>query len=127
MRFPCRVTIARRQLLLFPLGIFGLFSCTTDAFAAHPRITDDAGTMGAGKAQLEMNGEYGHEKEDGVITKTTQGDAAFSYGLSDSVDLVIDLPYLHSREKSEEATVSENGFSDTSIEVKWGGFMNMRT
>jgi hypothetical protein len=111
--------VSRLQSLSAPLVFFGVLSCAPVAFAAHPLITDDAGTMGTGKAQLEMNGEYGHDKEDGVTTKATQGDACFSYGLSDTVDLVVDLPYLHYREKSEEATISENGFSDTALEVKW--------
>jgi hypothetical protein len=119
MKFPPG---SRIHPLSVPLVFFTVLSCSTAAFAAHPLITDDTGTMGTGNAQLEMNGEYGHEKEEGVTTKTTQGDACFSYGLSDSVDLVIDLPYLHSREKSEDGTVSENGFSDTAIEVKWRFF-----
>jgi hypothetical protein len=110
---------SRIHHLSAPVVFFSILFCSTAAFAAHPLITDDTGTMGTGKAQLEINGEYGHDKEDGVTTKTTQGDACFSYGLSESVDLVIDLPYLHYREKTEDATVSENGFSDTAIEVKW--------
>ena len=114
--------VSRIHQLSIPVVFFTVLSCATAAFAAHPLITDDTGTMGTGKAQLEMNGEYGHEKEDGVTTKTTQGDACFSYGLGEAVDLVIDLPYLHSREKSEDGTVSENGFSDTAIEIKWRFF-----
>lgn len=119
MKFP---PVLHIHQLSIPVVCFTVLSCSTTAFAAHPLITDDTGTMGTGKAQLEMNGEYGHEKEEGVTTKTTQGNACFSYGLSDSVDLVIDLPYLHSREKSADSTVSENGFSDTAIEVKWRFF-----
>ncbi len=116
MKFP---SVSRRHHLSAPVIFFCVLSCATGAFAAHPLITDDAGTMGAGKAQLELTGEYGHDKEDGVTVKTTQGDACFSYGFSDSVDLVVNLPYLHYREKSEAATISENGFSDTSLELKW--------
>ena len=116
MNFPSAV---RLHHLSAPVVFLSILSCSTAAFAAHPLITDDTGTMGSGKAQLEMNGEYGRDKEEGVTTTTTQGDACFSYGLSESMDFVIDLPYIHSREKSEEATVSENGFSDTAIEVKW--------
>jgi len=119
MHFPCRITIVRRQLRLFPLGIFALFSCATTAFAAHPLITDDAGTMGAGKAQLEMNGEYGHDKEDGVTSTKTEGAAVLSYGLSETVDLVVGLPYQHLRVKEPDFTLTENGISDTAIEVKW--------
>lgn len=116
MKFP---PVSHIQHLSAAVVFFGILSCATAAFAAHPLITDDTGTMGAGKAQLEMTGEYGHDKEDGITTKTTEGGAALSYGISETVDLVIGLPYLHSREKNEEATVSEDGFSDVAIEVKW--------
>ncbi|MFH1020002.1 MAG: transporter [Pseudomonadota bacterium] len=116
MKFP---SFSRLHHLSAPVLFFSILSCSTDAFAAHPLITDDTGTMGAGKAQLEMTGEYGHEKEDSVTTTTTEGAVALSYGITETVDLVVGLPYQHSREKAEDVTVSENGFSDTSLEMKW--------
>ena len=116
MKFP---SAARIQQLSAPVVFSTILFCSTAAFAAHPLITDDAGTMGTGKAQLEINGEYGREKEDGVTATATEGAAALSYGITETVDLVVGLPYQYSREKSEAATVSENGFSDTSFEVKW--------
>mgnify|MGYP001354262928 CR=1 FL=1 len=111
--------VSRIQSLSFPFVFFGILSCATAASAAHPLITDDAGTMGTGKAQLELTGEYGHDKENGVTTKTRQGDACFTYGLSEAVDLVVDLPYLHVRTSDDTTTLTENGFSDTSLAVKW--------
>ena len=111
--------VSRIQYLLAPCCIFSILFCSSAAFAAHPLITDDAGTMGAGKAQLELNGEIGHDKEDGITTKTRQGDACFSYGFSELMDLVIDLPYVHVRTSDDTAAITENGFSDTSIAVKW--------
>lgn len=47
-----------------------LFVLIGKCYAAHPLITDDAGTQGKGKAQLEFTGEYGHDDEDGVITNS---------------------------------------------------------
>jgi len=124
MKFPHLSTVSR----FHPLSVYILFctilSCSTAAFASHPLITDDAGTMGTGKAQLELNGEYGHEKEDGVTTRTTEGAASLSYGLSDSLDLVVGLPYQYFREKDAESILSEHGFSDASVEVKWGFYEN---
>ncbi len=119
MNFAIRFTLVRSRLLLFSLGLFGLLSCATAAFAAHPLITDDTGTMGTGKAQLELNGEYGHDKEDGVTSTTTEVGATLSHGLSETVDLVVGLPYQHLGTKDADTTVSENGFADTSVEVKW--------
>ncbi|MFA7381968.1 MAG: transporter [Desulfurivibrionaceae bacterium] len=107
------------QQLSAPLVFISVLSCSTAAFAAHPLITDDAGTMGTGKAQLELTGEYGHDKEGGVTTKTWQGDAALTYGISEAVDLVIDLPYLHVKTSDDTTSLVENGFSDTSLAVKW--------
>jgi len=111
--------IKRIQPLSAFILFFGILSCATNAFAAHPLITDDAGTMGAGKAQLEMNGEYGHDKEDGITSTKTEGAAVLSYGLSETVDLVVGLPYQHLRMKEASTTLTENGISDTAIEVKW--------
>ncbi len=34
-----------------------------EAFAEHPLITDDTGTQGKGKFQLEINGQYGYDNE----------------------------------------------------------------
>lgn len=116
MRFPPLSPLHPRSI---PLLFFTLLSSATAAFAAHPLVTDDAGTMGTGKAQLELNGEYGHDREEGVTTKTMEGAATLSYGIRETVDLVVGLPYQHSREKSADATVSENGFADTALEVKW--------
>jgi len=110
-------------LCVHPLSMYVVFctilSCSTATFAAHPLITDDAGTIGAGKTQLEINGEYEHEKEGGVTTQTTQGAASLCYGLSESMDLIIGLPYQHVRATDDTTIMTDNGFSDTSIEVKW--------
>lgn len=116
MKFP---TVSRIHHLSAPFVFVSLLFCPTAAFAIHPLVTDDTGTMGTGKAQLEMNGEYGHEKEGGVTSKTTEGAATLSYGISEKMDLVVSLPYQYYREKTAEATVSEDGFSDTAIEIKW--------
>jgi hypothetical protein len=120
MKFPHGSTVSRN---IHPLSVYVLFcsilSCPAAAFAAHPLITDDAGTIGGGKAQLEMNGEYEYEKEDGVTTETTQGAASLSYGLNESMDLVIGLPYQHVRATDDTTIMTDNGFSDTSVEMKW--------
>lgn len=94
------------------------------AFAAHPLITDDTGTQGQGKFQLEVNGEYGRDREnlDGVETiESSAGiEAVLSGGLTDTVDLVVAVPWAWSRVK-EDGVVSSNedGLSDVGLELKW--------
>lgn len=94
------------------------------SFAAHPLITDDTGTQGRGQSQIEINGEYGYDREnqDGVTTKGTGGEVAatISYGITDTMDLVYSLPYQWSEVKEDdEVTQREDGIADMSLELKW--------
>ncbi len=89
------------------------------AFAAHPLITDDTGTQGAGKSQVEINGEYGHEEEDELTEEVTELATTLSYGINESTDIVLGIPYQYVRTKDSEETVDEDGISDMSIETKW--------
>jgi hypothetical protein len=114
-------TLLHLHSLSVYIVFFSFSFYSTVAFAAHPLITDDAGTIGAGKAQLELNGEYEHEQEDGATTDTVQGAASFSYGLNESTDLIVGLPFQHVRRTDNDNTTlsTDEGFSDTSIDVKW--------
>lgn len=90
------------------------------AWAALPLISDDAGTMGRGNFQLEINAQYDHDKAQGVTTKGGEVDPIFSYGVTDTIDIVVITPYLWVKEKSDDALInsSENGFSDSTLDVK---------
>jgi hypothetical protein len=105
------------------IGILALLTPGGPAFAAHPLITDDTGTQGKGKFQLEVNGEYGSDKETeaGVTIKETGSEigATVSWGVSEHADIVIGIPYADYSVKEDGTTVaSENGLSDVSLEYK---------
>lgn len=87
--------------------------------AAHPLITDDTGTQGKGRFQFELNGEYGHDRDNGITTNTTALAVALTYGAADALDLILGIPYQRIRVKEPEATSSSDGLSDLSIELKW--------
>lgn len=96
-------------------------------WGAHPLITDDAGTQGKGKFQLEVNGQYDSDKEtvNTVSIKSTGGQVAstLTYGVADSIDLAVGIPYLWIREKDDGVQVSnEHGISDATLDVKWRFF-----
>lgn len=99
------------------------------AFAAHPLISDDTGTQGKGKFQLEVNGEYGNEKYgiDGE-KNTTKMATTLTYGASENMDIILGIPYQYIRTKTlatdtePESTKAEDGISDISIESKWKFF-----
>jgi hypothetical protein len=90
-------------------------------FAAHPLITDDTGTQGKGKTQLEFVGEYGHDKEGGTTTNSLAVPTApvLSYGMADTVDLVLSSSYQRIKTKQDGVTTTESGMSDASVEIKW--------
>jgi len=104
------------------LGVV-LFTHTL-AWGAHPLITDDTGTQGEGKFQVELSGQYDSDKEavNGVSAESTGSQFAttLSYGILENTDLVLSLPYQWTQGKEDGVTVyDERGISDTTFEVKW--------
>lgn len=94
------------------------------AFAAHPLITDDTGTQGRGNLTLEINSEFSSDKEteDEITTKETGGEVAsiVSYGLTDTADVVLGLPYQWVKVQEDGDTAAdEDDISDMSLEIKW--------
>jgi hypothetical protein len=82
---------------------------------AHPLITEDTGTQGKGGWQLEVNGERTHDRTDGVVTRGFQAAGTLSYGIVDSADVQLTLPYL--RQKTDDTRGS--GRLDFAVDVKW--------
>lgn len=94
--------------------LLGMLS--TAAFAAHPLITDDTGTQGKGKFQVEVNAEHANDSGN---TETALG-ATLSAGLLDNLDLVIGAPYIFLSQEDETGHRNhEDGISDLSLAVKW--------
>jgi len=115
-----------KRVLIYFWMLLTMFIYSTTAFAAHPLITDDTGTQGKGKFQVEVNSEfnYDREKEEGVTTKETGGEIGtiLSYGILDNIDIVLGTPvqWFKVREDNELTTKNkESGISDLSLEVKW--------
>lgn len=102
-------------------------------FAAHPLITDDTGTQGRGKFQLEVNSGFNYDKErtydedaeEWITEKQTGVEIAtiLSYGITDNIDIVLGIPYQWFKVKENgEVASKENGISDISLELKWRFF-----
>jgi len=91
------------------------------SWAAHPLITDDTGTQGKGKYQLELNGQYDWDEEEveGVSIKSAGGEVAgtLSYGIAENVDLVFSMPYVWGKAEVNEITeYDEKGIGDAVLE-----------
>jgi len=72
------------------------FLASAGAQGAHPLLTEDTGVQGKGGWQLEVNGERQRDPQpEGVPPlRATQSGTTLSYGVTDTVDFKVDLPYL---------------------------------
>lgn len=86
-----------------------LFLAAANLQAAHPLITEDTGTQGAGGWQLELFGEDGRAR--GTGTPLERQDAVLSYGLADNVDVQLGLPWIRH--------AGGRGTGDVSLDLKW--------
>lgn len=93
---------AAALVFLFPAGAYG----------AHPLLTEDTGTQGKGGWQLEVNGERQKDpqpsSEDAPVIRALQSGTTLSYGVTDSVDFKVDVPY-----------VRHQGILDVAAGLKW--------
>lgn len=98
-------------------GIFPGF-----ARAAHPLITEDTGTQGAGRYQLELTTEHGYKDEDYAAEHERQFTATFSYGLCENMDLIFAAPYQRISSDASGDIETHSGISDTGLDIKWRFF-----
>jgi len=119
----------KNKFLLLTIVLFlCVVFCASSADAAHPLITDDTGVQGKGKMQIELNGEYASDREtnasdEEIVTRDAEAAVSFTYGISDSIDGVIGVPYVWSEIHDSASThESAKGISDMSVEVKWRFF-----
>jgi len=117
-----------RTLSLFALGASLLLSGATAARAAHPFVTDDAGTQGEERWQLELIVEHAKvsaraDLGTGAVRRESYESAfvpVLTYGLLDNLDIALGAAYLRARSSAEGALVDEaSGAGDSSLELKW--------
>lgn len=106
---------------------FALLILSSVSYAAHPLITDDTGTQGKDKFQVELNSEFRFDKEkvEDITVKERGSEVStiLSYGITDSLDVVFGIPYQWNKgEEDGKTTSDEDGISDMSLELKWRYF-----
>lgn len=112
------------MIRMVSVAVLVILAAVTASFAAHPLITDDAGTQGRGRFQLEVNSEFSFDKEAdaGLTTRVTGGEVStiLSYGITDNLDVILGVPYRWFKIEDDDSVISqENGISDISFEIKW--------
>lgn len=104
----------------FRAAAWMLFSClSSSAYALHPLITEDTGTQGSGGMQVELS--VAHERDRDGDTTTTQLDpaVALAYGVADTVDVFVAIPYLQLQSDAMADSARNSGWSDPELGFKW--------
>jgi len=89
------------------------------ARAAHPLITEDTGTQGRGNLQAELTNEQFTIEEDAGKHKLALTTLTFTYGVVDSVDMIVSVPYLKLGASESNGTPGTQGMGDLGLDVKW--------
>lgn len=116
----------RASLLLFAAAC--LLAVAESTRAAHPYITDDTGTQGAGNWQLELLAE--HARADRTadpgggpvhqVREVMLFNPVLTYGVLDSFDVAFGVSQLRQRTTEDGAvTQSADGMGDSTLELKW--------
>ncbi len=92
--------------LRFSLTVFCLSATVSPAFGAHPLLTDDAGTQGAGNHQIELNSDWLQDDGD----QAQVGALTYTYGIRPDLDIYVNLP---------AGLASPSGPGDASLGMKW--------
>lgn len=87
--------------------------------AAHPLITEDTGTQGAGHLQLELTQEQQRLERGPETQSLALTTAALSWGWRDDADLILSIPHLRAGASALDGTPSRHGLTDLGIDVKW--------
>lgn len=119
---------AFKKSFLLIIATFIFFMITTICLAAIPLVTEDAGTQGKGNFQLEILGIYSKNKEckdEKIPCNESQQagvEGVITYGITDTVDIELSVPYLFLRFNEGETIEKTDGLSDAAIEMKWRFF-----
>jgi hypothetical protein len=89
------------------------------ARAAHPLITEDTGTQGRGNFQAELTNEQFTIEEDAGKQKLALTTLTLTYGVLDSVDMIVSVPYLKLGASESNGTPGTQGMGDLGLDVKW--------
>jgi hypothetical protein len=91
-----------------------LLACAADAFAAHPLLTEDTGTQGAGRFELELGNAWTRDGGERAYEFGPQ----LSYGVLPNLDGIVRPTWNALRTAGDGATTAR-GAGDTAVDVKW--------
>jgi len=115
-------------MLFLALGASLVLTGATVARAAHPFVTDDAGTQGEGRWQLELMADHAKASAQASLAigevRRESYETIFvpvlTYGLLDNLDIALGAAYLRARSTEDGVPAGDvSGAGDSSLELKW--------
>lgn len=101
------------------ISAFLLASSLGSAEAAHPLLTEDTGTQGAGNYQLELMLDRTRDDASGAIVRELLRTAVLSYGVLENADLQFGLPHVRQHTHDALGRRADKGVGDASLDLKW--------
>ncbi|MFN3751086.1 MAG: transporter [Thiobacillus sp.] len=118
MRIEARPHPKARAFTAGTLALAAYVHWATPVHAAHPLLTEDTGTQGTGRTQLEITHDHSTTRNAGTRTRAQSLNVVLSYGLTDTLDLIAGLPYERITERGATHT-RVKGYADMEIAAKW--------
>lgn len=106
-----------KSKIFFAMALY--FSLCSNSFAQLPLVTDNTGTQGKGKAQIEISNGAGFNNAHRCVEHSTEVTPVITAGMNDKTDIVLSCPFIFSTVSGDTAETSFSGFSDICIEVKY--------
>jgi hypothetical protein len=97
------------------LAAIALCLAAGPAFAAHPLITEDTGTQGRGKFELELGSALTHDGNG----HTFELDPQLSLGATDALDLIVRPSLFELSGQAADDAGRHAGFGGTALDAKW--------
>jgi hypothetical protein len=108
---------AARNLLQLALPA-ALLLASEGVRAAHPLVTEDTDVQGPGRTQIEFIAEFGRDR-DGPHVNISDFLVVIAHGITDTVDLGLELPWQRIHERDNSAATTQRGINDAEIFAKW--------
>ncbi len=93
-----------------------LLALAAPARAAHPLVTDDTGTQGSGRWQLELNTDHARIRDAGNSAWEREANASLTRGLSETLDVAVNLPWAR---LGSAVGPGRSGPADATLLAKW--------
>jgi hypothetical protein len=114
MRTPTS-TICRRTFRWGAVALLMFVALSPDAQAAHPLISEDTGTQGRGRFELELGTATGRDGNGRVFEFGPQ----LSYGVLDNLDAIVLPRWFALSGDAVGESGRRRGFGDTALDFKW--------